>query len=116
VGAAVYHFSQETPPRRDGTAGGGGVFDAFGGGGPCRGGHAESELNAIVFLYKELLKRDLGQFEHLVWAKRNPRVPVVLTIDEVKAVLGHQDVSTTMIYTHVLKQGGLGVKSPLDLV
>jgi len=41
-------------------------------------------LNAIVFLYKELLKRDLGQFEHLVWAKQNPRVPVVLTVDEVK--------------------------------
>jgi hypothetical protein len=27
-----------------------------------------------------------------------------------------QDVSTTMIYHHVLKQGGLGVKSLLDLV
>jgi hypothetical protein len=25
-----------------------------------------------------------------------------------------KDVSTTMIYTHVLRQGGLGVKSPLD--
>lgn len=28
--------------------------------------------------------------------------------------MGHKDVSTTMIYTHVLQQGGHGVKSPLD--
>jgi site-specific recombinase XerD len=28
--------------------------------------------------------------------------------------LGHQDVRTTMIYTHVLKSGPLGVRSPLD--
>ena len=35
-------------------------------------------------------------------------------IRTVQELLGHRDVATTMIYTHVLNRGGLGVRSPMD--
>jgi len=37
-------------------------------------------------------------------------------IRTVQELLGHRDVATTMIYTHVLQLGAKGVRSPLDVL
>jgi site-specific recombinase XerD len=150
-------------------------------------------MNALVFLYRQVLKQALDERIDAVRAERKVNVPVVLTREEVSSVislmegvpqlivkllygsglrileavrlrvkdvdfqmkqvkvaarragltkivsahtfrhsfathllqrgtdirtiqelLGHNDVATTMIYTHVLRQGGQGVPSPLD--
>ena len=37
-------------------------------------------------------------------------------IRTVQELLGHEDVATTMIYTHVMSKPGIGVRSPLDVL
>ncbi len=45
-------------------------------------------LSAILFLYREVLARPVGEIPGLIRARRTQRLPVVLTRDEVRAVLG----------------------------
>lgn len=44
-------------------------------------------LNALVFLYANVLERPLGDIGGVTRAKRPPRLPVVLTHDEARAVV-----------------------------
>jgi integrase len=45
-------------------------------------------LNAVVFLYREVLRLPFGQLEPFVRAKRPQNLPVVLTKEEVRAMMG----------------------------
>jgi integrase len=40
----------------------------------------------------------------------------VLLMPVLPELLGHRDVRTTMIYTHVLNRPGLGIRNPADLL
>lgn len=53
-------------------------------------------MNALVFLYKRVLTPTRRRHLHH------------------SGPAGHNDLATTMIYTHILQQGGHGVPSPLD--
>ncbi len=48
-------------------------------------------LSALVFLYKRVYNRPLGLLSDVVWAKTPRRLPVVLTRDEVRDILGRLD-------------------------
>jgi integron integrase len=50
-------------------------------------------LNALLFLYREILKKDIGYVNGVVRAKRPHRLPVVLTRQEVRSILGSLDGS-----------------------
>ncbi|HEY3303021.1 MAG TPA: integron integrase [Candidatus Binatia bacterium] len=57
-------------------------------------------LNAVLFLYREVLRKEIGYVEGVVRAKRPHRLPVVLTRQEVKSilgVLGHSDWLMVML-------------------
>jgi integron integrase len=59
-------------------------------------------LSAILFLYQQVLKRNIGWIDEVVRAKQPQRVPVVLTQDEVAAVLRHLSgtpwIMATLLY------------------
>lgn len=56
-------------------------------------------LCALVFLYKNVLDKDVGELEDLVWAKRRRRLPVVLTRDEVRSILAQVRGTPWLILT-----------------
>src|SRR2546428_3719734 len=71
-------------------------------------------LSALLFLYREVLGRDVGELDQLVRAKRPARLPVVLSRAEVKAVLGRLG-GTTWLVASLLYGSGLRLLECLKL-
>ncbi len=71
-------------------------------------------LAALLFLYKEVLKRDLPWLGHLVHAKKPERLPVVLTPEETRSVLSQLDGAYWLI-GHLLYGSGLRLMECLRL-
>jgi integron integrase len=71
-------------------------------------------LAALLFLYKQVLGRELGWFDDLVRAKRPVRLPVVLTRGEVKALLA-QLRGAHWLMTSILYGAGLRLMECLRL-
>ncbi len=71
-------------------------------------------LAALLLLYRDVLRRDLASLEPLVRAKTPARLPVVLTRDEVHAVLS-QLSGVTALAAHLLYGAGLRLLEALQL-
>jgi len=54
-------------------------------------------LSALLFLYRHVIGREVGELTDLVRARKSRRLPVVLTRDEVKAVLSQLDGDTWLM-------------------
>ena len=71
-------------------------------------------LNALIFLYKNVLEVDLGTIGDFERAQRSRRLPVVLTREEVRAVLGHMQ-GTNRLVALFLYGAGLRLTEALRL-
>ncbi|MGH7456522.1 MAG: phage integrase N-terminal SAM-like domain-containing protein, partial [bacterium] len=49
-------------------------------------------LSAVLFLYRHVLKREIGRLGELTWAKKPETLPVVLSKEEIKNILSHLSV------------------------
>jgi integron integrase len=71
-------------------------------------------LNAILFLYRDVLRKEIGYIDGVVRAKKPHRLPVVLTRQEVKSILGVLDHSDWLM-AMLLYGAGLRLMECLQL-
>jgi integron integrase len=71
-------------------------------------------LNAILFLYRDVLRKDIGYVDGVIRAKRPHRLPVVLTRQEVKSILAVLDHSDWLMVV-LLYGAGLRLMECLQL-
>lgn len=65
-------------------------------------------FNALLFLFRDVLHRELGGLHDTVRARRGPRLPVVLSVEEVKALFQHLR-GTTLLALQLIYGAGLRV-------
>ena len=71
-------------------------------------------LAALLFLYCTVLGGDGGNLEGVIRARRRPRLPVMLTVDEVRAALGHLGGAEALV-AQLLYDSGLRLMEALGL-
>jgi integrase len=71
-------------------------------------------LAALLFLYRTVLGGDVGNLEGVIRARKRQRLPVVLTVGEVRAVLHHLDGVDALV-AQLLYGGGLRLMEALRL-
>jgi len=65
-------------------------------------------LCALVFLFRDVLGQELGDISGMVWAKRGNKLPVVLWLEEVKALFQHLS-GTPLLMAQLLYGSGLRI-------
>ena len=71
-------------------------------------------LCALIFLYRHILKIELGQFNDLIFAKRPQKIPVVFPREEVKSILVQLD-GVQWVMGQILYGAGLRLMECLRL-
>lgn len=71
-------------------------------------------LNALVFLYREVLSIDLGDLPGIEWAAKRERIPIILSRQEIGLVLSNLD-GTQRIIAELLYGAGLRLIEALRL-
>jgi integron integrase len=72
-------------------------------------------LCALVFLYREVLGRDISNLQGLMWTKRKPRFPTVLTQEQTLAVLAKVQGKKPKLIAHTLYGTGMRLMECLRL-
>jgi len=76
--------------------------------------HGVKALCAIIFLYKNVLDREIGEIDNIFWAKKPKKLPVVFTKIEVKTVI-KQLSGVKWIMANLLYGAGLRLMECLRL-